>query len=52
MSHAYLNKMRTVGGGPTFIKLGPRVLYDPADLSEWVQQYKRTSTSDAGRAVA
>jgi hypothetical protein len=32
-----LAKLATVGGGPTFRKLGRIVVYDPADLDAWVQ---------------
>ena len=47
-----LNKLRTSGGGPRFIKAGPRrVLYDPADLKAWLEGQKRRSTSDAGVAA-
>ncbi len=42
-----LNKMRVFGGGPKFIAIGTRVVYDPADLDNWCADKKRTSTSDA-----
>jgi predicted DNA-binding transcriptional regulator AlpA len=38
--------MRLRGRGPRFVKLGRRVLYDPADLANWVEANKRTSTSE------
>lgn len=41
-----LNQYRTEGGGPRFIKLGARVVYDSADLDRWLEQHKQTSTSD------
>lgn len=40
-----LNKMRVLGGGPQFIAIGTRVVYDPADLDDWCADKKRTSTS-------
>lgn len=40
----YLAKLRTIGGGPTFIKTGA-VRYDPDDLDEWLDKHKRISTS-------
>lgn len=40
----YLTKLRTIGGGPTFIKTG-QVRYDPDDLDEWLERCKRISTS-------
>lgn len=44
-----LTNMRVTGGGPTFVKLGRRVVYDRADLEAWVYSRKRSSTSDTGR---
>ncbi len=40
--------MRVEGGGPQYVKLGRRVLYDLADLSVWIEGNKRASTSDSG----
>jgi hypothetical protein len=48
LSATYLNKMRTVGGGPAFHKIGVRVLYRPSDLDDWLSDKRRTSTSDTG----
>ncbi len=31
-----LDKLRVTGGGPAFIKIGKRVVYDPADLDAWI----------------
>lgn len=48
-----LNKMRLTGGGPTFIKLGPRrVVYSMADLNRWLVARRRRSTSEYGRSGA
>lgn len=41
-----LDKMRVAGGGPRFIKIGKRVLYDKADLDAWIEAQKRRSTAD------
>jgi len=30
------------------VKIGVRVVYDPADLSTWIDGRKRQSTSDSG----
>lgn len=38
------------GGGPSFSKLGRRVVYSRADLDAWVAAQRRTSTSDTGEA--
>ena len=42
-----LNKLRVYGGGPTYIKLGRRVLYDVQDIDKWLDRCRRTSTSAA-----
>ncbi len=49
LSATYLNKLRTMGGGPTFHKIGVRVLYRPSDLDAWLTDKRRTSTADAGK---
>lgn len=43
-----LAKLRVYGGGPKYIKVGRRVIYDTRDLDEWLESRKRRSTSDAG----
>lgn len=48
LSASTLNKLRVFGGGPVFLKLGRRVVYDPADLDTWLASKRRTSTSDDG----
>ncbi len=43
---ATLEKLRVIGGGPPFYRVGPkRILYDPADLDSWVRAKKFASTS-------
>ncbi|WP_426027246.1 helix-turn-helix transcriptional regulator [Brevundimonas sp. TWP2-3-4b2] len=49
LSVSTMNKLRVHGGGPTFLKLGRRVVYDPRDLDNWLTSRRRTSTSDQGR---
>ena len=44
-SSSLLNKLRVAGGGPRFIKLGRKVVYDTADLSAWLETRRRSSTS-------
>jgi hypothetical protein len=44
-STSTFEKLRVAGGGPTYIKLGRRVFYDPDDLDEWLAAQKRLSTS-------
>jgi predicted DNA-binding transcriptional regulator AlpA len=38
--------LRLRGRGPRFVKLGRRVLYDPADIAAWIEANKRLSTSE------
>lgn len=46
LAPATLAKLRCIGGGPPFTKLGRAVVYEMADLEEWVtSQGKRRSTS-------
>lgn len=47
LARATLAKLRVAGGGPPFLKLGAKVLYDADDLDAWVAaQGKRRSTSE------
>jgi Helix-turn-helix domain len=39
-------KLRVTGGGPVYIKIGKRVIYDPADLDRWLAAHRRASVSD------
>jgi hypothetical protein len=51
LARATLAKLRVTGGGPPYVKLRAKVLYDEADLAAWIAaQGKRRSTSDAPRA--
>jgi len=47
-----LAKLRTMGAGPPFLKLGGgrngRVAYLPSDLRTWLESRRFTSTSDYG----
>ena len=46
ISESTLAKLRLYGGGPTYSKLGRRVVYRPDDLDEWVTRNRHQSTSD------
>ena len=46
VSKGYLDRLRTAGGGPRFIKLGKKVLYDIADIDRWIESKKQISTAD------
>ena len=37
VSRSMLDKLRTAGGGPRFVKLGKKVLYDTLDLDRLVR---------------
>ena len=46
LSASLLNKLRCRGGGPTFLKLCDRVLYDRTALDAWLAENTRRSTSE------
>jgi predicted DNA-binding transcriptional regulator AlpA len=43
-----LVQWRMGGSGPRFVKLGRRVRYRPADVSDWLEKQTRRSTSEIG----
>ena len=45
VSTSWLTKLRLTGDGPKYIKIGRRVVYDPADIEAWAAARKRLSTS-------
>ena len=45
VSASFLNKARSYGGGPTYAKLGRRVVYSLTDLDAYLAEGRRTSTS-------
>lgn len=52
LARGTLAKLRVLGGGPPFLKLGAKVVYDAVDLEAWIAaQGKRRSTSDGPRAA-
>jgi len=50
MGESTLRKLRLLGTGPRFVKLGRMVRYRPADLDEWASQRVRNSTSEPAAA--
>jgi len=48
LSPRTLEKWRVTGGGPTYVKLGRRVVYRLSDLELWAALQSRRSTRDAG----
>lgn len=49
ISRRWLQKMRWVGGGPIFLKIGKSVRYRVSDFEAYLEAQKRTSTSDQGQ---
>jgi len=43
-----LDKLRLTGGGPRYIKIGTKVIYDTVDIDRWLEGQKRASTADTG----
>jgi len=41
-----LERWRTAGTGPAFVKIGRRVAYTKEDLDDWIQQQRRTMTTE------
>mgnify|MGYP000438569516 CR=1 FL=1 len=52
ISTSTLNKLRVLGGGPAYHKLGRIVGYSHADLDAWLASRRRRSTSDIGAEAA
>lgn len=44
-----LEKWRLQGKGPKFIKVGKLVRYDEADVLAWIEQQKRSNTTEGAR---
>jgi predicted DNA-binding transcriptional regulator AlpA len=51
LSGRTLEKHRTSGTGPTYRKIGGRVVYALDDLKAWADLGAKTSTSDPGRGT-
>lgn len=51
LSGRTLEKHRTFGTGPTYRKLGGRIVYAIEDLQAWADMGVRHSTSDPGEGV-
>jgi hypothetical protein len=45
ISKSTLDKLRVYGGGPLYIKVGARVIYDRVDLDTWLIGKKVANTS-------
>ncbi|MDA9408749.1 MULTISPECIES: helix-turn-helix transcriptional regulator [unclassified Bradyrhizobium] len=51
LSGRTLEKHRTYGTGPTYRKIGGRVVYAADDLKAWADRGAKTSTSDPGKGT-
>jgi excisionase family DNA binding protein len=51
ISKSTLDKLRCYGGGPVYIKVGARVVYDRTDLDQWLAGRKVANTAES-KAVA
>jgi predicted DNA-binding transcriptional regulator AlpA len=49
LSESMLAKMRCLGGGPTYLKLGRAVRYRQDDLDAWLNARRVRHSSDAAR---
>lgn len=50
ISPSYLCRLRVLGTGPEFHKLGRRCVYRRSALETYLAAHRRTSTCDAGRS--
>jgi hypothetical protein len=46
VSLSWLDKSRLHGDGPAFLQVGSRVVYDTADLDDYLASCRRQSTSE------
>jgi predicted DNA-binding transcriptional regulator AlpA len=47
VSKSWLDKRRLDGNGPSYLKLGRRVVYDIIDLESWAASNKRRHTAQS-----
>lgn len=47
LARATLAKMRCLGGGPRFVRLGRKIAYRGSDLESWLEKRLAASTTDA-----
>jgi hypothetical protein len=52
LSKSSLDKLRVYGGGPLYIKVGARVVYDRVDLDSWLVGKKVANTSQRAAAAS
>jgi hypothetical protein len=49
LAKSTLAKLRCMGGSPSFLKLGRRIVYERSALDSWLAARRAKSTSDAAR---
>ncbi|WP_179379955.1 hypothetical protein [Jannaschia marina] len=52
LRRSYMAKLRSVGGGAPFYKIGSSVFYDQIDLDNWVRENRTPKASTATQATA
>jgi predicted DNA-binding transcriptional regulator AlpA len=52
ISKSSLDKLRVYGGGPLYIKVGARVVYDRLDIDTWLSGKKVANTSQSSSVAA
>jgi hypothetical protein len=50
-SSSFYEKKRLTGDGPPYFKIGRKVIYRWGDVRAWLEQYRRTSTSQTTRGA-
>lgn len=45
-SASWLNQARCKGIGPTYLKVGAQVFYEPSDIEAWLAAQRRTAVHD------
>lgn len=48
---ATLAKLRCIGGGPAYLKLGRKVLYRRSDLAAWLNPRRVANTTEAAHSL-
>jgi hypothetical protein len=46
LSTSWLSKLRLTGNGPTYCKVGKRILYRRDEIQRWIDSHSRKSTSE------
>jgi len=46
LSTSYLNKLRCLGGGSPFLKVGRKCIYRRDEFEAWLAKHQRSSTSE------